>query len=186
MPADQGNESLFIEPFDRHGRLCLRAESQTPRAFTRSSQPTGLWRGHAQLPEKSGHRLATLALLETIAAQLSPNPFVHPLAVKLTSRKAVVVHPSNEEQIELSNHLHQTNAPVPTGDLPDFILRASYALGRNPELAIQEQPMAEELALPNCADSALFTVHTQPEFLFQNPPHLSHHSSPLLPPSNLD
>src|SRR5205823_4920060 len=119
--------------------------------FTRAGQPTGLWRGHAQLPKETGHRLAALALLETIAAQLSPNPFVHTLEFELTGREAVVVDPANEEQIELGNHFHQTNASISTSDLPNFVLRAFYTLGGNPELAIQEQPMAEELALPDRA-----------------------------------
>jgi hypothetical protein len=51
-------------------------------------------------------------------------------------------------------------------NLPDFLLRALYALGRNPELAVPEEPMAEELAFPDRSDGGLFAVYAQPEFLF--------------------
>jgi len=50
--------------------------------------------------------------------------------------------------LRLDDHTHQTDASVPTGDLPDFLLCPFYALGRDPELAVQEEPMAEELAFP--------------------------------------
>jgi len=75
----------------------------------------------AQLLEESSQGLPMLALFETIAAQLSPNPFVQALEVEPTGRIAVVVDPSNQEQIEFDGHLRQTNAPVTTGDLPDLL-----------------------------------------------------------------
>ena len=62
--------------------------------------------------------------------------------------------------------------------LPDLVLRAFYTLGRDPKLAVQQQPMAEKLAFPDRSDGALFTVHPQPEFLFQKPRHRFHHSLP--------
>jgi hypothetical protein len=87
-------------------------------------------------------------LLETIAAQLSPNPFVQTLEFKPKGRVAVVGKPSNQEQIEFDNHLRQANAPVATGDLPDFLLRTVDALGSDPKLAVPEQPMAGGIWVP--------------------------------------
>ena len=74
--------------------------------------------------------------------------------------------------------MRQANAPIPTGDLPDFLLRALYALGSDPKLAVQEQPMAEEFAFPNRSDGALFAVHPELEFLFQKPCYRFHHPLP--------
>ena len=91
---------------------------------------------------------AAFALLETIAAQLSPNPFVQTLEFKPKGRVAVVGKPSNQEQIEFDNHLRQANAPVATGDLPDFLLRTVDALGSDPKLAVPEQPMAGGIWVP--------------------------------------
>ena len=130
----------------------------------------------AQLLEESSQGLPVLALFETIAAQLTPNPFVQALEVEPTGRIAVVVDPSNQEQIEFDRHLRQTNAPVTTGDLPDFLLGAFNALGSDPKFAVQEEPMTEELSFPNRSDRTLFAVDAQPEFLFQKLYHRFHHS----------
>ncbi len=128
-------------------------------------------RRSAQLLEESSEGLPAFALFETIAAQLSSNPFVQALEVEPTCRVAVVGDPSNEEQVEFDNHTRQTNAPVTTGDLPDFLLSAFDALGSDPKLAVQEEPMAEELAFPYRSDRTLFAVDAQPELLFQKPYH---------------
>ena len=67
---------------------------------------------------------------------------------------------------------------IPTGDLADLLLRTLYALGSDPELTVQQQPMAEEFAFPNRSDGALFAVDAQPEFPFQKLHHRFHHSLP--------
>ena len=64
--------------------------------------------------------------------------------------------------------MHETNASVPAGDLPDALLGALDALGRDPELAVQQRPVAEELALPYLGDGALVTVYAKPESLSGN------------------
>jgi len=135
-------------------------------------------RRSAQVLEESSEGLPALALFETIAAQLSPNPFVQALEVKPTGRIAVVEDPSNQEQVEFDNHPRQTNAPITTGDLADFLLSALDALGSDPKLTVQEEPMAEELAFPDRSDRTLETVDAQPEFLFQKPGDRFHHSLP--------
>jgi len=88
------------------------------------------------------------------------------------------IEPSNQEQVEFDDHLGQTNASIPTGDLPDFLLRTLDALGRDPELSVQKQPMAEKLAFPDRSDGTLFAVDAQPEFSFQKLHHRLHHSLP--------
>jgi hypothetical protein len=82
--------------------------------------------------------------------------------------------------------LRQANAPIPTGDLPDSLLRALDALGSDPKLAVQQQPMAEELAFPDRSDGALFAVDAQPKFLFQELCHRFHHSLPRRQRSHVD
>ena len=116
-----------------------------------------------QTLEESSEGLPRLALFETIAAKLSPNPFVQALEVEPTGRIAVVGDPSHQEQIEFDNHSRQTNAPVATGDLADFLLGAFDALGSDSKLAVQEEPMTEELSFPDRSDRTLFTVDAQPE-----------------------
>ena len=123
----------------------------------------------AQLLEESSQGLPVLALFETIAAQLTPNPFVQALEVEPTGRIAVVVDPSNQEQIEFDRHLPQTNAPITTSDLPNFLLSAFDALGSDFKFAVQEEPMTEELSFPDRSDRTLFAVDAQPELLFQKP-----------------
>src|ERR1700746_3148022 len=108
--------------------------------------------GQAERAEEVRNRLAALALFEAIAAQFAPNPLVQALEFKPTGRVAVVVEPPNQEQVEFDDHLSQTNASIPTGDLPDFLLRPFDALGGDPELAVQQQPMAEELTFPDPSD----------------------------------
>ncbi len=135
-------------------------------------------RRRTEFLQETGHGLAPFALFETIAAQLPPNPLVHALEFKPACRKAVAGEPSNQKQVEFDDHLHEANAPVSTGNLPDLLLRASYAPGRDPELTVQQQPMAEELAFPNRSDGALFTVHPELEFVLQKPSHRFHHPLP--------
>jgi hypothetical protein len=91
---------------------------------------------------------------------------------------AVVGKPSNEEQVEFDDHLRQTNAPVPAGNLSDALLGALDALGSDPKLTVQEQPVAEELSFPDLGDGALDAVDAQPEFLFQKLGYRFHHSLP--------
>ena len=90
------------------------------------------------MAEEVRNRLAVLALFETIAAQFAPGPLVQALEFEPTGRVAVVVEPSNQEQVEFDDHLRQTNASIPPGDLPDFLLCPFYAFGRDPKLAVQE------------------------------------------------
>lgn len=98
----------------------------------------------AELLQETGHGATPFALFEAIAAQLTPNPLVQALEFKPACRKAVVGKPSHEKQVEFDDHLRQADAPVSTGNLPDLLLRASYALGRDAGLTVQKQPMAEE------------------------------------------
>jgi hypothetical protein len=74
--------------------------------------------------------------------------------------------------------LRETHTPSPTSDLPDLLLGAMDALGRDPEFAVQKQPMAEKLTFPDRSDGALFAVHPEPEFRFQKPGHRLHHALP--------
>src|ERR1700730_5107860 len=141
-------------------------QRKTPPAFARGRQAMGEQGRSAQLLEESSQGLPVLALFEAIAAQLTPNPFVHALEVEPTGRIAVVVDPSNQEQIEFDRPLCQTNAPVPTGDLPDFLLGALDALGSDPKFAVQEEPMTEELSFPDRGDRTLFAVDSHAESLF--------------------
>jgi hypothetical protein len=98
-------------------------------------------------------------LLETIAAKLSPNPLVHANQLTPESRKAVVGEPSHKRQVEFDDYLHQANAPIPAGNLPDLLLGVFHAFGCDPEFTVQQQPMAEEFAVPRperpryCRDS---------------------------------
>ena len=138
--------------------LHLPGIGQSPRTLAGGADFARLERGHAQSPEKAGDGLAALALLEAQAAQPPPNPFVQTFEFEPTSRISVVGQPPREEQIELDDDLRQAFALVPTGDLPDAFLGALDALGRNPELAVQQQPMAQELALPDLGDGALVTI----------------------------
>ena len=85
--------------------MYLPSLGQTPRALSRYGEATSLNRGYAQSPKELGYRGAALALLEAIAAQLSPNPFVQALECKPTGRMAVVVEPSHQKQIEFDNYL---------------------------------------------------------------------------------
>src|ERR1700730_12504416 len=119
---EQRDESLGVEPLSRLGAFELGSDSHTPCPFPRAGQPAGRLRGEAHLTEEPADGPAPLALLETIAAKLAPNPFVQALEFKPTSRVAVVGKPSDQEQIKFDDHLRQTDAPVPTGDLPDFLL----------------------------------------------------------------
>ena len=169
---------MLRKPFDRHGCVHLPGMGQTPRPFSRHGKSASLYHGHSQAPEKPGHGTAAFALLEAIAAQLSPSPYIQALQLKPTGRVAVVVDPPHQEQIEFDNHLGPANTPMATGDLPDFLLRAFDALGSDPQFTVQQQPMAEEFAFPNRSDGALFAVNAQPELLFQKPHHLFHHSLP--------
>ena len=122
-------------------------------------------RRSAQALEETSEGLPALALFETIAAQLSPNPGVQALEVKPACRIAVVGDPSHQEQIEFDDDTRETNAPVAAGDLPDFLLRALDTLGSDPKFTVQEEPMAEELAFPDRSDGTLFAVDAQPEVL---------------------
>src|SRR5580704_6531630 len=122
---------------------------------------------HAQFPEEPGDGTASFALLEAKTAQLTPNPFVQTQQSSPTCRITVVVDPSTLERIEFGDHLRKAHAPIPTGDLADFLLGAFDALGSDPKLTVQEEPMAEELAFPYRSDGALFAVDAQPEFPFQ-------------------
>src|ERR1039457_1386 len=97
-----------------------RVFEKTPRTFPRHGKSASLYHGHSQAPEKPGHGTAAFALLEAIAAQLPPNPFVQALQFELTGRIAVVVDPPHQEQIEFDDDLRQANTPIPTGDLPDL------------------------------------------------------------------
>src|ERR1700720_4651149 len=114
-------------------------QRQTPPAFARGSQAMGERGRSAQLLEESSQGLPVLALFETIAAQLSSNPFVQALEVEPTGRIAVVGDPSNQEQIEFDNHTRQTNAPITTSDLPNFLLSAFDAHGSDSKFAVQEE-----------------------------------------------
>ena len=133
---NQRNEVLCFEPVRGHSRFGLWGVGQTPWAFARRGQPASLFSGYAEFPQERGNRASPLALFEAIAAQLSPNPLVQALEFEPTGRIAVVGNPPHQEQIEFDNHLRQANAPVPTGDLPDFLLGAWNALGSDPKFSV--------------------------------------------------
>jgi hypothetical protein len=120
---------------------------------------------------------AALALLEAITAQFAPNPLVHALEFKPNAASGSRSHPTRNK-LSSTMTCAKTHAPRPAGNLPDLLLGAIYAFGRDPEFAVQKQPMAEELAFPDRSDGALFTVHPELEFLFQKPGHRFHHSLP--------
>jgi hypothetical protein len=90
------------------------------------------------MPEEPGHGTAALALPKAKAAQFTPNPLVQALEFEPTGRVTIVGDPAHQARIEFNDHLRQANAPVPPGDLPDFLLRAFDTLGRDPELAVQK------------------------------------------------
>src|ERR1700690_3611788 len=90
----------------------------------------------SELLQEARHRFAPFALFEAIAAKFSPNPLVQTVEFKPASREAVVGKPPHEEQVEFDDHLRKANAPVAAGNLPDFLLRACKALGRDPEFAV--------------------------------------------------
>ena len=117
-----------------------------------------------------------LALLETKAAQLSPSPLVQTLEFEPACREAVAGKPSNGKQVEFDDRLRETDAPVSTGNLPDLLLRAVHAPGRDSGFAVPQQPVAGKLALPDRSDGALFVVHPKLEFLFQKPGYRFHHA----------
>src|SRR5256885_8587532 len=50
-----------------------------------------------------------------------------------------------------------------------------FRSGRDPEFAVQEQPMAEEFAFPYCGDGALFAIHPELELSFQKLSDRFHH-----------
>jgi len=117
-------------------------------------------------------------LLETVTAQPAPNPLVHADKFAPERRKAVVDEPAHKKQVEFDNDLREANAPRPAGNLPDLLLGAINAFGRDPEFTVEEQPMAEELPFPDRSDGALFAVYPELEFPFQKPGHRFHHSLP--------
>jgi hypothetical protein len=140
----------------------------------------------AEFLQETGDRFAPFALFEAIAAQFSPSPLVETLEFEPACRKAVVGQPSHEKQVEFDNHPHQTDAPVPTGNLSDSLFRAVDAFGRDAGFAVQKQPVAEELSFSDRSYSALFTVHPELEFLFQKPGHRFHHALPRRPRAHVD
>ena len=127
---DHGNETLLLEPLHRHRSLAGTGIGQSPGTLSRTREFACLKRRHPQTPEKAGDGRATLALLEAEAAQSSPNPFIQTLEVEAAGRKAVVGHPANDEQIESDDHLRQTTASGPTGNLPDALLGAGDDVSR--------------------------------------------------------
>jgi len=104
-------------------------------------------------------------LFETITAQSAPNPLVHADEFAPECREAVAGKPTHRKQVEFDDDLRKIHAPGPAGNPPDLLLRAIYALGRDSEFAVQQQPMAEQLTLPDRCDVALFTVYPKPEFV---------------------
>jgi len=72
--------------------------------------------------------------------------------------------------------LGEANAPIPAGNLPDLVLGAFDAFGRDSEFAVQQQSVAEELAFPDWGHSALFAIDPEFEFLFQEPCDRRHHA----------
>jgi hypothetical protein len=113
--------------------------------------------------------LAALALFETVTAPPASNPLIHAGEFTTKRRAAIAGEPAHKKQVEFDDDPRGVHAPCPAGNPPDLLPGAMNAFGRDPEFAVQKQPVAEELAFPDRGNGALFAVYPKLEFLFQKP-----------------
>src|SRR5690606_26713285 len=142
----QGDQALGVEPGDGHGLFGLAALGFAPAALAAEGETPGSPFRYPKTSQEVHLRSGTLALLEAETAQLAPDPGLEAAQLGLAAGVTEVGDPS------------QGDAPVAPGDLPNPLLQAGRALRGDPQGAIRQEPIAEELARPDRGHGALVPV----------------------------